>query len=37
MAVSLCALIEMLIHRDKINVLDPDLKAKQEVSAQGKK
>jgi non-specific serine/threonine protein kinase len=36
-AVSLCALIEMLIHRDKINVLEPDLKALQEVLTQGKK
>jgi hypothetical protein len=27
----------MLIHRDKINVLEPDLKALQEVLTQGKK
>jgi hypothetical protein len=36
-AVSLCALIEMLMNRDKINPLEPDQKALQEVLTEGKK
>lgn len=36
-AVSLCALIEMLTNRDRIQLLEPDLKAMQEVLLQGRK
>jgi tetratricopeptide (TPR) repeat protein len=36
-AISLCALIEMLMNRDNIQLLEPDLKALQEVLTQGKK
>ena len=36
-AVAFCALVEMLMNRDKIKLLEPDLKALQEVLAQGKK
>lgn len=36
-AVSLCALIETLMNRDGVKLLEPDLKAMQEVLTQGKK
>ena len=36
-AVSLCALIETLMNRDSVRLLEPDLKALQEVLMQGKK
>ena len=36
-AVSLCALIEMLMERDNIKLLEPDLKAMQEVLELGRK
>jgi predicted ATPase len=36
-AISLCALIEMLMKRDNVNLLEPDRKAMQEVLTQGKK
>jgi predicted ATPase/transcriptional regulator with XRE-family HTH domain len=36
-AVSLCALIEMQMNRDNVKLLEPDLKAMQEVLAQGTK
>jgi len=36
-AVSLCALIETLMNRDGVKLLEPDLEAMQEVLTQGKK
>jgi hypothetical protein len=36
-AVSWCALMEMLLNRDHINLHEPDRKAMQEVLTQGKK
>jgi tetratricopeptide (TPR) repeat protein len=36
-AVSLCALIELLMNRDNINLLEPDQKAIHEVLTEGKK
>jgi tetratricopeptide (TPR) repeat protein len=36
-AVSLCALVEMLMNRDNIQLLEPDQKAMQEVLTEGKK
>lgn len=36
-AVALCSLVEMLMHRDNVNLLEPDQKAMQEVLSEGKK
>ena len=36
-AISLCALIETLMKRDNVKLLEPDMKALQEVLVQGKK
>jgi hypothetical protein len=36
-AISYCSLIEMLMERDNITLLEPDMKALQDVLTQGKK